>query len=199
MQNKEISLFGLVGGSCSGKTTLRKNILQNYGALVESVNLDDFVKPIKPQLWNTIDDWENPALYDFDSLSNCLDSLLRGKTTRWKSYSWESYQTGKFDRVMRPKRIVLVEGFLSCFDRRIKDKFDKVVFLDLPEEEIVARRLQRGEQGVNLCDISYIEKFLLPSHRQYVLPQKKFAHIVLDGRDEPEILTTQLAKILGLI
>ena len=69
--------------------------------------------------------------------------------------------------------------------------FDKRLFLDLDEKEMVRRRLDRSE-GTSLWDSpEYIKNKLIPGRRRYVLGQKKYADLVLDASDSPQVLASR--------
>lgn len=196
MSIKESPLIGIAGGSCSGKTTLLRELSTSLPDVIAKVSFDDFIQYIEQSRWTDIEDWDHPSLYDFHAFKQVLQDLSMGKTVQYTSYSWESYITGLRIKNVIPKQITIIEGFLIYHDEQARSLFDLKIYIDLSEEEITRRRLKRGESGVNLCDIDYITRVLLPTHRDYIVPQKNYADIVLDGLQSPDMLTNQLKEIL---
>ena len=86
-------------------------------------------------------------------------------------------------------------GYLAFHDRELAAGFDVRMFIDLPEPEMVRRRLTRPYSDVNVEP--YLSTVMLPAHRRWVMPQREIATHVLDGMRPPHELADKAAAILA--
>lgn len=70
------------------------------------------------------------------------------------------------------------------------------IFLDIPEEEIVRRRLARKIGNSPWDAEDYIYGRLLRGHRDNVLPTKVFAHHVIDATKPKDDLIDQIDALI---
>ncbi|MBI2798128.1 hypothetical protein HYX70_02370 [Candidatus Saccharibacteria bacterium] len=184
-------IIGIAGGSCSGKTTLIEEIQKRLGDEFSGLSFDDYFVG-EENLPEVVEDWENPSLYRYDEFITDLKSLRQGKTIHLRTKSRESTASGVTSKQLDPNKFTFIEGFLIFYDPAAVKLFDKKVFIDLPEEQIVQRRLDRSD-GVSRWDLpEYINKRLIPGHRNYVQPQSKLADIVVNG----EWPTSKMANVI---
>lgn len=182
-------LVGIAGGSCSGKTTLVKELVTRLGPGLEVISFDDYFVGTQALKGRGIEDWESPRLYHMDRFVDDLAGLKAGHGVNIACRSRESVARGIISRVIEPKPLVIVEGFLIFHEPAARALFDRKFFVDLPEDEIVRRRLARIQGTSGWDDPTYIADKLLPGHRNLVVPQQNYADTILDGM----LTTTQLA------
>ncbi len=94
--------------------------------------------------------------------------------------NWDCPEAIKWDKLQKDlislkkkKGIVIVEGYLLFYKPKIRRLFDFRVFLTAGEKTRVKRRTK-------FKNAEYIEKILLPMHKKYIEPTKKFANLVLN-------------------
>ncbi len=165
MSDKQV--IGIGGVSCSGKTKVAKALQKKLGPDVEILSFDKYYISTEELADKSIS-WESPYHFRYNQYISDLKKLkneLNG--------------------------LVIVEGFLIFFDQKARDCFDKKIFIDLPEEEIKRRRIAR-KRGTESDTISYINNELIPGHRKFVYPQKKYADLVLDGMKSSEELVKEI-------
>ena len=101
---------------------------------------------------------------------------------------------------VKPCRVTLVElvdyrGDLLLCTAELRELFDLTIYIDLPTEEMVRRRLKRiGDKPWDSAE--YITHKLPALHRTYVLPLRSFAQHVLDGRQTREELVSQTLRLI---
>lgn len=142
-------------------------------------------------------DWESPSLYYNDQYITDLISLREGKIVGIHCRSREVVEQGIKMRMVVPRGLVIVEGFLVFHDPRATAHYQKKIFIDLPEEEMVKRRIARSLGNDEWDNADYIRNGLLQGHRLYVLPQKDKADLILDGLQPINELTGQAVKFLA--
>lgn len=189
-------LVGIGGGSCCGKTTLIQGLKAELGPTVTVVSFDDYFVGMERLQGVTVDDWESPTLYRSDDYLRDLALLKAGQSIELECHSRESKALGISNQTVVPTELVIVEGFLIFHWPEARDLFDVRIFVDLPEQQMVERRIARIQGNEGWDHPSYIQSKLIPGHRQYVLPQKACADLILDGREPTERLIHQTVGFL---
>jgi uridine kinase len=83
-----------------------------------------------------------------------------------------------------PKSLLIVEGILALHFAQLRPHFDLSIYLEAPEEVCFHRRKVRDitERQRTLEQIQrQYKNAVLPAARQYVLPSKGYADLVLDS------------------
>lgn len=197
MDSKKTRLVGIAGGSCTGKTTLEKNLVSLFGDRLSILPFDDLFVG-REGLENTIiSDWESPALYRWDDAVRHLRDLKKRNGTVVSARSRESKKAGIASRFIEPRPIVLFSGFLALHDERIRKMLDLKIFLDLDDEQIISRRLARADSVKPWDSPEYIKSTLIHGHHRVVLPQREYADRVFDASIEPEPLAREVARAIN--
>jgi uridine kinase len=165
-------MVGIVGGTCSGKTTLLSSIKKMSPADTVFLSLENyFVQNAEQHPINT-NDWESPGYLLLDTLVADLQRLR-----------------------LSSNAVVIAEGYLLLCTPALRELFDTKIYIDLPANEMIRRRLNR--KGDKPWDQpTYIKESLAALHEKYVLSQRQYAEHLLDGRESRQAL---LAQALGLI
>ena len=153
----ESMIVGIGGVSCSGKTVL--------------------INALKPKLP------KNTLFINFD------DYYIHTADLETEKVSWESPEHFRYEDFVRDikalktnaHKLIIVEGFLIFYDKEIRDFYAIKYYIDLPETEIIRRRISRN-RGTESDTTRYINTELIPGQKRYVYPQREFADIVLDGQ-----------------
>lgn len=120
------NLLGIVGASCSGKSTVAVIVSKNLSAKL--FHLDKFwVKGSFKPVINGELSYERPEQYDGAALAQEIKDYL------------ENYS----------QRLAVVEGFLLFCYPEIVDLCGTKVFLDVPYDLLVKRRIARAKSGIN--------------------------------------------------
>jgi len=180
-----MEIIGICGGSCSGKSTI-VNSLTNQLKNLTVVHFDDFFVGKDKLEGQDIKNWENPNLYRLNDYEDTLKKLKKNENVLIEANSRESRHEGIKTRVIKPNDYVIVEGFLTFYTLESRKYFDKKIYLDIPEEEIIKRRHERMKNGGGHYSDEYIRKTLIEEHRKNVLPQKQFADLIVDATKTPE-------------
>lgn len=188
-------IIGIAGPSCSGKSTLEANLQLELGEELTTFPFDDlFVGP--DAVSDASADIEGPESYRWDDYFDHLSSLARGVSVSLISHSQESQAAKINKRVLAPRPVIVVAGFLALHSPRINGFFDTTVFIDLDDDEIVRRRMARALPNDPYDTEDYIKGPVLNGNRRYVLPQRDIAEHILDGASEPSALTAEAIEII---
>ena len=192
--NSMKTLFiGIVGPSGSGKTTLCKKLkLSNKNH--EHIRLDNYFKhprtfPIKHGFRN----WEKPSNLKFDILLKHLKALQNGKEVHTKSFPKKAGARPE-PITLKPKPIVLIEGFMLLKDKRVRDMLDVKIYLEIHPELMIKRRAIRFG-AVHITD--YDTKVAIPEFLKYGVAQKKYADYVIDAAKPQSQVIKEVQKIVN--
>lgn len=190
-QPEEIILIGIAGPSGAGKSTATEPI-DALNPQVLRIKLDDYFNDIEsfPKI-NGEPNWEVPQNLNFDMLFQNLSDLKAGKRTEIRTFNKATHK--RMPRTVEPKPVVLVEGFLLFYDKRVRDLFDIKIYIDIPEEVQLQRRMKREVPERE----PYIKDVVIPHYRTYGVPTKQYADIVLNGEQTPEELQAEIEKIIA--
>jgi uridine kinase len=189
-------LVGIAGPSCSGKSTLEQNLQLRFGDQVSTFPFDDMF--IGEEIARSMDitDWENPNLYRWDEYTSYLKTLKSGEPVNIDARSPKSRDERITHRTIKPAAVIIVAGFLALHDAETSRLFDTTLYIDIPDDEIVRRRLRRAKPDDPWDSEGYILGGLLNGTRKHVTPQRLRAAHIIDGMQSPEQLTANVANII---
>jgi uridine kinase len=161
-------IIGIAGGSASGKTTIARLLAEALPSLrVETVHMDAYFLPTKPRTAAPItgvvyDDYNLPESFDLPRLLDDLDQL-------------RSAADGP--------QVIIVEGLLTLHSPDLRARLHLRIFVDLPSDERIVRRLKRNmARGLSFDEIAaYYLDSVRYRHQEYVEPSRWHADIVLNG------------------
>ena len=114
-----------------------------------------------------------------------LKELKAGKAIRCPVYSYADHQRTSETELIRPSKVVIVEGILIFQDPTLRDMFDIKIFVETDADVRILRRALRDIRDRGRTLESVITQYLTtvkPMHEQYVEPSRKYADIiVLEG------------------
>ena len=175
-------IIAFAGVSGCGKSTLSYRLKNKYPDLIEVVHFDDYQKeeadvPIFCDMRN----WDHPDAIDFNQLFSDLTKLRDDcdvcVMTKSRIINPTYEDTGRIKHTLKPKKIIIVEGYMALHDKKIRDLFDFKIFLDIPIDESMKRR-----DKITYNDESeYNNKILIPMHLKYVAPTKDLAELSIDA------------------
>jgi uridine kinase len=182
-----MKVIGIAGGSGVGKSTVSYALVDKYPEKYEIINLDDYQKLKSSSDLPTVDEinWDHPDAILWDDLKKDIKALSKGKDVHiqvWAHRSNPDYHLhGKMlPRTLKPKPILIVEGYLALYKDLIKE-YDKTFYLELDEESRSKRRRDaRGGKDTIIGHDQYVDKVLKPMHRMYVEPTKAKADIIIE-------------------
>lgn len=168
-------VIGVCGRSCSGKSTVVKELEEKYKGEFLHINQDKFFKV-------EADNWERPESLRMDRLIYSIKKLKNGQSTHIPGHRY----TEVFDREVKPHKVIIVEGYLLFVDKELSDLFDKKIWVDVSDANIVYRRTKRDGTSSN---IDYTMNVVIPESKKYEQIQRKRADVVIDGnRTKGEII-----------
>jgi uridine kinase len=197
-----LTVLGIVGGSGSGKSTLARAVRDALGpdrcALLRQ---DSYYRDLSrlPVADRAATNFDAPAAVELDLLADHLRALARGEAIRPPVYDMATHTRRGEDAAVRPAEHVAIEGLLLAASPPLADAIDVLVFVDLPDEARLARRIARDVSDRGRTEEEVRRRWATdarPMHERWVGPARASADLVARG-DAP--LAETVAEILGLL
>ncbi len=171
-------IVGIGGGSCAGKTTLAQRLQELFGAA--AIKMDDYYRGIGP-LDQVFDyNFDEPAAIEMEPLAQHLQELKQGRPVKKPVYNFVTHSRAGYEP-FQPAKIILLDGIFALHSSLVKH-LDVKLFVDCPEEQMLARRLQRdiAERGRTRESVLHqYEKTVRPMHELHVEPTWRYADVVV--------------------
>lgn len=125
------------------------------------------------------DNWDSVSAFDFDRLCQAIDSL-----------------NDELKKNEKDQYIILVEGILLLEDQ-VASKFDKIFFIDIPEEVCRKRRLDRdewlreNEEYFDLCIWPCYQKY---GHYSNISDKLKDRVVIFDGKKDIDVIANEICS-----
>jgi uridine kinase len=193
-------LVAIVGGSGSGKSWLADKLAAALAPGAVRLSLDDFYRDRSHLSMARRDrlNFDHPRAIDWPAVSLALKQLAKGRAARIPCYDFGTHCRLGRSKIVRPGRIVLMDGLWLLRSRAVRGLFDFSIFLDCSARVRLARRLERDLRARARSEASVRRQFretVQPMNARHVAPQKKFADVVLTGQCSSRRVRW-LAKIL---
>ena len=177
-------VIGIAGGSGSGKTTLLKNILETFGPAITVISHDNYYKRHDELTYEERCklNYDEPAALETDFMVQQLDQLRRGQEILCPVYDFTVHNRSDETILIKPERVIIVEGILIFENKQLRDLMDIKIFVDADADVRICRRIKRdvNKRGRSLESvISQYQDTVKPMHEKYVEPSKKYADIVV--------------------
>ncbi len=161
--------IGIAGGTCSGKTTLSLALEERFTAgnkKVVSIHMDKYFKKPTPNTIAPITRIEYPEHNHPDSFR--LDEFYQAIAKA---------QASDAD-------VVIIEGLLILYLDEVREKLDLKIFVDLPSDERLIRRIHRfmRDRGQTMDEVAdrYLDTVRY-RHNEFVEPSRWHADLVFNG------------------
>lgn len=195
-------IIGIVGGAGSGKSTISEKLKSINGEnKVQIIDQNSFIKDFSSMSFDERKklNLEHPDSFDFDYLIRILKDLALGNTVSIPTFDFVSLERTDNFQNFTPKDIIIVEGSLILYEKKLRDLFDIKVFIDTDSDIRLIRRIIRDTKEKSMP----LEKIILeyisvvkPTNINFVEPTKRFADIIIPEGGENEVAINILnAKI----
>ncbi len=185
MEN-DVLVIGIAGGTASGKTTLMKNLIGEFGAEVTVLSHDNYYKykrhdemPFEERCKLNYDE---PAAFDTSLMVYHLDQLRHGQAIECPVYDFTVHnRSGETIRLV-PKKVIIVEGILIFENEDLRNLMDIKIFVDTDADIRLCRRIKRDVNKRGRSLESVLEQYqatVKPMHERYVEPSKRYADLVV--------------------
>lgn len=183
-------LIGLAGHSGAGKSTLAEHLERQGG--VKRFRFDAYYKDRAqcPQL-DGRPHWDLPESLHLDEAAAALRELKEGNDILLPTYSRkDDCRVGS--TLYKPAPVIFVEGLMLFSHEGIRNLLDLRLWLEVPEEVALARRLERQPD----YDVFYHWRVAVPAARAFVVPYRDSAHAIIDGTRSVAEVTAEADRVI---
>ncbi|MCW6678786.1 uridine kinase [Anaerococcus sp. NML200574] len=199
-------ILAVAGGSASGKSSIVKLLAKEFESDLVVIGHDNYYKAHDDLAFEDRVglNYDHPKAFDNDLFYDDLNKLLEGNDIEMPLYDYTIHTRSKETKKISPKKIILIEGILVLYDKKIREITDTKVFVDADSDVRLKRRILRDtkERGrsIESCLTQYIEQ-VKPMHEKYVEPSKKYADIIIPRGAKNtkgiEILSKHIENLIG--
>lgn len=190
MTQDRVVLIGVAGDSGCGKSTFLRRLSDLFGEeFMTVICLDDYHSLDRYQRKEQKVTALDPKANNFDLMYEQIKALKEGKEINKPIYN---HETGLIDppEVVKPNKVIVVEGLHPLYDERVRELLDFSVYLDIADEVKINWKIQRdmAERGHTYDDVIAAINSRKPDFTAYIEPQRQHADVVI------QILPTQLTE-----
>ena len=198
---ENILVIGIAGGTASGKTTLMKNLINEFGGQVTVLSHDNYYKrhDDMPYEERCKLNYDEPAAFDTSLMVYHLDQLRHGYSVECPVYDFTVHNRSDETIRLVPCRVIIVEGILIFENEDLRNLMDIRIFVDTDADIRLCRRIKRDVNKRGRSLESVLEQYkntVKPMHEQYVEPSKKYADLVVPEGGKNQVA---LSMIIGHI
>lgn len=174
--NKKPALFvGISGGSASGKSRLAAYLKEGLGDNAVIVCQDWYYRDhghLSEEDSKKLN-FDHPSAIETPLLLRQIGALSKGKTIEAPIYEYVSHSRSRKTRIVEPAPVVILEGLFVLHDSRLIRRLDLSVFIDVPADERLLRRVRRdvAHRRIDLGEtLRLYEQYVRPMHEEFIQP-----------------------------
>ena len=179
-------IIGIAGGTGSGKSTFTNRIKEEFGDRVSVIYYDNYYKAHDDMSFEErkLINYDHPDSFETDLLVEHLHKLKEGIPVQCPVYDYSVHNRTDRTIEIKPADVIIIEGILVLYDRRLSDMMDIKIFVDADADERILRRVIRDvkERGRDVEGIAmqYLTT-VKPMHYAFVEPTKYTADLVINS------------------
>ena len=205
MNTKSI-LIGIAGGTGSGKTSISKELLVEYGkGEVVVIQQDSYYKDLSYMKFEErqLQNFDHPDAIDIKLFNKQITALLDGKTVDIPIYDFTTHARSTEKITVSPHHVIVLEGILALHFISLRELMNIKMYVETPADIRFIRRLSRDIKERGRTTQSVIDQYLStvrPMHDQFVEPSKYYADVIIPEGGENKVaidlIRTKINSIL---
>lgn len=202
----DVTIIGVAGGTGSGKSTLVKRLQEAFKDEDVVTLSHDYYYKAHPELTyeeRTKLNYDHPQAFDTDMLVEHVRALKHNVPIKHPVYSFVDHDRQAETVLVKPSKVIIVEGILIFDHKELRDEMDIKVFVDTDADIRLARRILRDVRDRGRTMESVITQYtttVKPMHEEFVEPSKKYADVIIpEGGFNSVAVTMLIRSIQALI
>ena len=180
----DVITIGIAGGTGSGKTTITRRIIQEFGGDVSVVYHDNYYKRHDDLTYEELTklNYDHPNAFDTPLLIEHLEALKAGEPVECPVYDYTVHNRSEKTVTIRPAKVIVVEGILIFAEPELCRRMDIKIFVDTDADVRILRRILRDTRDRGRDLESIVTQYLTtvkPMHELFVEPSKRNADIII--------------------
>ena len=147
--------------------------------------------------------YDHPQAFDTDMLVEHVRALKHNVPIKHPVYSFVDHDRQAETVLVKPSKVIIVEGILIFDHKELRDEMDIKVFVDTDADIRLARRILRDVRDRGRTMESVITQYtttVKPMHEEFVEPSKKYADVIIpEGGFNSVAVTMLIRSIQALI
>ena len=178
-------LIGISGGSGGGKTSVANLIHKSLGKKDSLLfSMDTYYKDLTPEQEKDLNNYnfDSPEALDLDLLYTHLNDLMHWKKIEMPTYDFSTNKRNSYTINLEPAKVIIFEGILAFYDKRMRDLMDLKLFIDLDDDIRLSRRIYRDiiSRGREMETVlERYHKFVKTAYNNFIRPTKEYADIII--------------------
>ena len=181
----KVTVIGVAGGTCSGKSTLVKRLQEAFKGDDVVTLCHDYYYKAHPELTyeeRTKLNYDHPQAFDTHLLVEHIQALKNQVPIEHPVYSFVEHNRTDECVAVKPSKVIIVDGILIFENKELRELMDIKVFVDTDADIRLARRILRDvcERGRTMQSV--IQQYtttVKPMHEEFVEPSKKYADVII--------------------
>ena len=201
----DVLTIGIAGGTGSGKTTITRRIVREFGEYVAVLHHDSYYKAHDdlPYEERTKLNYDHPNAFDTGLMLEHIRALKRGETIRCPVYDFTVHNRSAETVEIRPARVLVVEGILIFAEPELCKEMDIKLFVDTDADVRILRRIVRDVRDRGRSLDSVVKQYLStvkPMHEEFVEPSKRNADLIIpEGGRNQVAMDIVMERIRGFL
>ena len=206
LENKQVLVVGVAGASGSGKSLFTRRVCgelkEKFQIEAQVIEEDSYYRD-QSQI-----DFETRCKVNYDHPDAFEHELLVGHLDRWKKrqeveipiYDYSTHNRSVETKTINIGTILMVEGILVLHDIVLRSQMDVKLFVDVPLEECLSRRMDRDikERGRDEESVrNQFESMVIPMFKKFVEPSKRYADLLVTTGGENDVAVKMVAAGLA--
>jgi uridine kinase len=181
-----ITIIGIAGGSCSGKSSISQKFNQSFGKNCQIICEDSFYKSLTSTELEFVEDYnfDRPNAINFKEMERVILDIKSGKKKILiPVYDFKTHQSNRnIELDLSNVKVVLIEGIFLYYHENIRNLLDIKIYVDTDSDTRLTRRIHRDTiyRGRTLeMILERYHKFVKPGYEKYIESCKKYANIII--------------------
>ena len=192
-------ILGIAGASGAGKSLFAQELYSRLTKTalegdVQIVHEDSYYRDQSELDFEkrVLTNYDHPEAFEHALLVEHLNAFRSGQTIQVPKYDYAVHNRCEETETIGPCKVLIVEGILVLHDPAVRELFDFRVFVDVPLDICLVRRIRRDTKLRDRSVVSILDQFektVRPMYFQYVEPTKSQADVIVPrgGENEPAL------------
>ena len=195
-------IIGIAGPSGAGKSELANALRRSLPEPAVILSLDSYYRSLSHM---SLEDraqynFDHPEALEWPLIVQDVRRIAEGLAIEEPVYLFDQHDRAPVTRRVEPTPFVILEGLFALLHPEIRGMLAAGVFVFAPEEVCLARRIARDtvERGrTRESVVRQYKRTVLPMAREYVLPTRELADLVVSGEDALDSSVADVCALLG--